>query len=55
MSKHNWEYVWETPFELSDLDKPEELAETVWRIASGFPVHYGDCSLRSVIYFTNYL
>lgn len=42
MSKHNWEYVWETPFELSDLDKPEELAETVWRIASGFPVHYNE-------------
>jgi len=42
MSKHNWEYVWEAPFELSDLDKPEELAETVWRIANGFPVHYNE-------------
>lgn len=42
MSKHNWEYVWEAPFELSDLDKPEELAETVWRIASGFPVQYNE-------------
>jgi len=42
MSKHNWEYVWEAPFELSDLDRPEELAETVWRIASGFPVQYNE-------------
>lgn len=42
MSKHNWEYVWEAPFELAHLDKPEELAETVWGIASGFPVHYNE-------------
>ena len=42
MSKHNWEYVWEAPFELADLDTPEKLADTIWPIASGLPVHYNE-------------
>jgi len=46
MAKRNWEYVWEAPFELSDLDKPEELAETVWNIAIGFPVYYNEITYR---------
>jgi len=46
MSKHNWEYVWEAPFELSDLDKPEKLSEIIWGIANGFPVYYNETTYR---------